>query len=133
MELLKVYLREHLADQIRIKHLASLVALSPYYFVRTFKRYVGVPPHRYLTQVRMERARELLEGSDLSATQICHRVGFSSLSHFTNTFRQHVGVSPTAYRRDQLDRMAARVSRLGSQDPARLRQERATRPGLTLA
>src|SRR5207247_2169901 len=76
MELLKVYLREHLADQIRIKHLASLVALSPYYFVRTFKRHVGVPPHRYLMQVRMERARELLEGSDLSATQICHRVGF---------------------------------------------------------
>ncbi|HJP66227.1 MAG TPA: AraC family transcriptional regulator [Actinomycetota bacterium] len=130
MELLKVYLREHLADQIRIKHLASLVALSPYYFVRTFTRHVGVPPHRYLLQMRMERARELLERSDLSATQICHRVGFTTLSHFTNTFRQHVGMSPTAYRRARMQPGADWRPR---QDPATVRQELASRAGRTFA
>lgn len=130
MELLKAYLREHLADQVRIKHLASLVALSPYYFVRTFKRHVGVTPHRYLVQVRIQRARELLEQSDLSATQICHRVGFTTLSHFTNTFRQHVGMSPTAYRRANAP---PRTPWRPPQDLARVRQEVATRAGRTFA
>ncbi len=138
MELLKVYLREHLADQIRIKHLASLVALSPFYFVRTFKRHVGVPPHQYLTTVRIERARELLGTSDLSATQICARVGFTTLSHFTNTFRKHTGMTPTAYRRavagsvgaDRPSPAERRHRASMAQDRASVRQDLATRAGL---
>lgn len=99
MEMLKVYLREHLADQVQIKGLARLAALSPFYFIRMFKAQVGVPPHKYLTLVRMERAEELLRTSDLSVTQICHRVGFSSLSHFVTTFRKHAGMPPLEFRR----------------------------------
>jgi AraC family transcriptional regulator len=99
MEMLKVYLREHLADQVQIKSLARLAALSPFYLIRMFKAHVGVPPHRYLTQVRIERAEELLRTSTLSVTQICHRVGFSSLSHFVTTFRKHTGKTPLEYRR----------------------------------
>lgn len=139
MELLKIYLRDHLADQIRIKHLASLVALSPFYFVRVFKEHVGVPPHRYLTHVRIERACELLATSSLSATQICPRVGFTTLSHFTNTFRKHVGMSPMAYRRVMTahpeNRALPPLRRghwSGPQDPARAGQELAIRPGLLL-
>ena len=137
MEILKVYLRDHLADQIRIKHLASLVALSPFYFVRVFKEHVGVPPHRYLTTVRIERACELLATSSLSATQICPRVGFTTLSHFTNTFRKHVGMSPMAYRRAVAGHGASdpplrRGHWGGPQDLARAGQELAIRPGLLL-
>jgi AraC-like DNA-binding protein len=139
MQVLKIYLRDHLADQIRIKHLASLVALSPFYFVRVFKEHVGVPPHRYLTTVRMERACELLATSNLSATQICPRVGFTTLSHFTTTFRQHVGMTPMAYRRamspDGTDADRTRLRRGhwgGPQDRARAGQELAIRPGLLL-
>jgi AraC-like DNA-binding protein len=138
MEILKIYLRDHLADQIRVKHLASLVALSPFYFVRVFKQHVGVPPHRYLTTVRIERACELLATSSLSATQICPRVGFTTLSHFTNTFRKHVGMSPMAYRRAVAGHRASAVPPLrrghwgGPQDLARAGQELAIRPGLLL-
>jgi AraC-like DNA-binding protein len=49
--------------------------------------------------VRIRHASELLQGSSLSVTQICHRVGFNSLSHFTTTFRMHTGMSPSRYRR----------------------------------
>ncbi|MFN2591178.1 MAG: helix-turn-helix domain-containing protein [Actinomycetota bacterium] len=137
MEFLKVYLREHLADQIRIKHLAALVALSPFYFVRTFKEHVGVPPHRYLTTVRIERACELLATSSLTATQICARVGFTTLSHFTNTFRKHTGMTPIAYRRAVTAETAPRAGSPvrrgpwgGPQDRATLGQQAATRPGM---
>jgi AraC-like DNA-binding protein len=142
MEVLKAYLREHLAEQIRIKHLASLVALSPFYFVRTFKAHVGVPPHQYLTRVRIERASELLGETSLTVTQICHRVGFSSLSHFINTFRRHTGLSPLAFRRAVHDEKATlvpaprpghqtdrRATWATAQHRTRLEQERAIRPG----
>jgi hydrogenase maturation factor len=49
--------------------------------------------------LRIDRAKELLRESEYTVTQICHRVGFNSLSHFTTTFRQHTGFSPSAYRR----------------------------------
>ncbi|MGZ8631551.1 MAG: helix-turn-helix domain-containing protein, partial [Actinomycetota bacterium] len=49
--------------------------------------------------LRIDRAQQLLRETELTVTQICHRVGFNSLSHFTTTFRQHIGVSPSAYRR----------------------------------
>ncbi len=142
MEVLKAYLREHMAEPIRIKHLASLVALSPFYFVRTFKAHVGVPPYQYLVGVRLERASELLAGTSLTVTQICHRVGFGSLSHFINTFRKHRGMSPMAYRQAVQGATGALGPVPGSGDVARRRtgwgeaqdrtrfeQERAIRPG----
>jgi AraC-like DNA-binding protein len=79
--------------------IAHEAALSPYYFTRQFTAFVGVPPYRYLIGLRIERAQQLLRETELTVTQICHRVGFNSLSHFTTTFRQHTGVSPSAYRR----------------------------------
>lgn len=99
MELVKAYLRDHLADDLPVRTIAKLVALSPFYLIRSFKAHVGVPPHRYLLQVRIERAMELLAASSLTVTQICHRVGFGSLSHFINTFRRQTGMSPLEYRR----------------------------------
>jgi AraC family transcriptional regulator of arabinose operon len=116
MEVVKVYLREHVADPVQVTGLARLVALSPFYFIRMFKAHVGVTPHRYLTQARIERARELLRTSSLSVTQICHRVGFSSLSHFVTTFRKHTGMTPLEYRRSA-----------GAQEPATAAQDHATR------
>lgn len=143
MEVLKAYLRDHLADQIRIKHLASLVALSSFYFVRMFKAHVGVPPHRYLTEVRIERACELLVDTPLSVTQICHRVGFTSLSHFINTFRRHRGMSPSAYRRTVVPAGRLRSAESGplerttswgrAQDRATFGQDRAIRPGALIS
>jgi AraC-like DNA-binding protein len=95
----QVYLHENLHRDVDLRAIAHEAALSPYYFSRAFTAYVGTPPYRYLIRLRVERAQELLRTSELTVTQICQRVGFNSLSHFTTTFRRHTGMSPTSFRR----------------------------------
>lgn len=95
----QAFLLENLDRDVDLRTIAREASLSPYYFTRQFTAYVGVPPYRYLIYLRIDRAMELLRETELSITQICHRVGFNSLSHFTTTFRQHTGMSPSAYRR----------------------------------
>jgi AraC-like DNA-binding protein len=58
-----------------------------------------VPPYRYLIRWRIDYASQLLRESSLSVTQVCHRSGLNSLSHFITTFRLHTGLSPSQYRR----------------------------------
>jgi AraC family transcriptional regulator len=97
----QLFLADNLDRDVDLRAIAHEASLSPYYFTRQFTAYVGVPPYRYLIGLRIDRAQQLLRETELSVTQICHRVGFNSLSHFTTTFRQHTGVSPSAYRRRQ--------------------------------
>jgi AraC-like DNA-binding protein len=82
-----------------IAELADLVGLAPTYLAGVFARDVGLSPHRYLTQRRVERAQQLLQGSDLSVTAIALEVGFSSGQHLARVFRQLTGVRPLDYRR----------------------------------
>ena len=78
--------------------LASAAGLSPFYFARAFQRFVGVPPHRYLTGVRLRHAATMLDGG-AGVTFTCYEVGFGSLSHFITAFRKRFGVVPSAARR----------------------------------
>lgn len=84
---------------ISLLDLAQVVDLSPQAFHRAFKAATGQPPLRYSLQLRMRRARDLVEGSAASISDIASAVGFSDLAHFTNTFRKHWGVAPTRLRR----------------------------------
>jgi AraC family transcriptional regulator len=93
------YIEEHLADEILLSSLARLVQLSPFHFSRAFKESFGIPPHRYLTSQRIERAKALLAERKLSVTEIGLGVGFSETSSFTSAFRKVTGETPTAYRR----------------------------------
>jgi AraC family transcriptional regulator len=93
------YIEEHLAEQIPLATLAQLVRLSTYYFCRTFKQSFGMPPHRYHSNRRIERAKELLAKPGSSVTDIGLTVGFSETSSFTAAFRKTAGLTPTAYRR----------------------------------
>jgi AraC-like DNA-binding protein len=93
------YIEEHLAEQIPLAKLAELVQLSPYHFCRAFKQSFGIPPHRYHTSRRIERAKVLLAKPDYSVTNIGLTVGFSETSSFTAAFRKATGVTPTAYHR----------------------------------
>jgi AraC family transcriptional regulator len=108
----QVFLAQNLASDVDLNTIARQAALSPYYFTRQFTAMVGMPPYRYLIMLRIQRAALLLRESDLTVTQILHRVGFHSPSHFTTTFRRHMGVSPTDYRRRfDFERNANRFSR----------------------
>jgi AraC family transcriptional regulator len=93
------YLGENLHRDINLRAIAREASLSPYYFSRAFTACVGVPPYRYLIGLRIARAKQLLAATDLTITQICSRVGFRNLPHFTTTFRRHTGSTPTDYRR----------------------------------
>ena len=77
---------------------ARAASLSPS-TSRIFKQRYGVPPYRYLIGLRIDYASDLLRESSLSVTQVCHRSGFNSLSHFITTFRRHTGMSPSQFRR----------------------------------
>jgi AraC-like DNA-binding protein len=91
------YIEEHLANEVSLPLLVRLVQLSPYHFCRAFKQSFGVPPHRYLTDHRIERAEDLLAGRKLSVTEIALDVGFSD--SFTAAFRKCTGETPTDCRR----------------------------------
>src|SRR5262249_44715330 len=93
------FIEEHLADEISLSSLAQLVRLSPFHFSRAFKESFGMPPHRYLTHQRIERAKGLLAARQLSVTEIGLDVGFSETSSCTAAFRKVTGETPTEYRR----------------------------------
>ena len=99
VEEVRAYLEANMTRDVDIVSVARRVALSPFYLTRIFKGQYGIPPYRYLIRLRIDHATELLRESALTVTQICHRAGFNSLSHFITTFHRHVGMSPTQYRR----------------------------------
>ena len=93
------YIEEHLPERIPLATLASVARLSPYHFSRAFKQSFGVPPHKFHTNRRIERAKALLERHALSVTEIGLTLGFSETSSFTATFRKTTGLTPSSYHR----------------------------------
>jgi AraC family transcriptional regulator len=93
------YIEAQVAEPIPLAELAKLVQLSPYHFCRAFKQSFGVPPHRYHTGRRIERAKAMLAEPNYSVTEIGLSVGFSETSSFTAAFRKATGLTPTAYHR----------------------------------
>lgn len=85
-------------DAITLERVAREAAYSPFHFARVFRRHAGLPVHRYVTRLRLREAVDaLLEGeSDLSALAL--RLGFSSHSHFAESFRREFGASPSTVR-----------------------------------
>jgi AraC family transcriptional regulator len=93
------FMEEHLAEDVSLNVLAELARLSPYHFLRSFKRSFGEPPHRYWTGRRIERAKALLANPRISITEIASGVGFRGTSAFSATFHRVAGQTPTDYRR----------------------------------
>jgi AraC family transcriptional regulator len=94
------YVEEHLSEQIPLATLARLARLSAFHFCRAFKRSFGVPPHRYHTNRRVERAKLMLAERKHSVTEIGLTVGFSETSSFTAVFRKVTGLTPSRYHRE---------------------------------
>jgi AraC family transcriptional regulator len=92
------FIEENLASDLPLRALAEQIKLSPIYLIRAFKAAVGVVPHQYVLQRRLERAKALLQSTDLPLAEVALRSGFYSQSHLSSWFRRSVGVSPAAYR-----------------------------------
>jgi AraC-like DNA-binding protein len=97
------------AQPLDVEALARGVHLSAGHLSRQFRLAYGEPPYSYLMTRRIERAMALLRRGDLSVTEVCFAVGCSSLGSFTTRFTELVGVSPGAYRQQQLDAAAAGI------------------------
>ncbi len=87
----------HYAEPHDLAALAEVAGLSKYHFQRLFKATYGLSPAAYLSQRRVERAQDLLRATNLTVTEVCHAVGFSSLGSFSARFRELVGETPSAF------------------------------------
>ena len=92
------YINEHFAEDISIDMLASRAGISPYHFIRTFKKETGFTPHEYLVNTRMASARYLLKNTRLPIKDICFQTGFSGESVFCSAFKNKHGMTPVQYR-----------------------------------
>lgn len=101
---------ERFADPLTIDDVARAASMSPYHFIRLFRRAFGCTPGRYLRERRLTRARQLLASSDVPVTDVCFAVGFESLGSFCTLFRRSHGETPAEYRsRHQAQRAATSV------------------------
>jgi AraC-like DNA-binding protein len=91
-------LHERLIDPPTLEDLAGAVGARPFPLLRAFKEATGLPPHAYLTSLRVRRARHLLE-SGMRPARVAAEVGFTDQAHLTRHFRRIVGVPPAAYQR----------------------------------
>ena len=89
------------AKPLNVEELARGANMSAGHLSREFRRIYGESPYSYLMTRRIERAMTLLRRGDVSVTDVCFTVGFSSLGTFSTRFTELVGVPPSAYRRDQ--------------------------------
>src|SRR5262245_60363101 len=81
-----------------LEQISGEACLSRFHFLRLFRRAFNKTPHQYLTQRRIEKAKELLSSSGLTVTDVCFEVGFESLGSFSSLFHKHVGHPPITYR-----------------------------------
>jgi len=93
------FIGDQLERDLPLAEMAAAVHLSSYHFARQFKQAVGVSPHQYIIQQRVEAAKRLLARDDLTISQVAATVGFADHSHLTRYFKRLVGLSPAAYQR----------------------------------
>jgi AraC-like DNA-binding protein len=91
------------AEPLDLDRVAAESGFSKFHFARSFKIAYGETPAQYLTRRRVERAKDLLRHANLTVTEICMLVGFSSLGSFSSRFTELVGMSPSVYQRRQAE------------------------------
>lgn len=96
IKIVKEYLDQNYEQDISLEMLSELTDLSPFYLLRLFKKEVGATPHIYLTQRRISKAKEFLTMGD-PLSDVAYKTGFVDQSHFTNRFKNIVGITPGQY------------------------------------
>lgn len=98
----------YFAEPLDLAVLAAVATMSKFHFHRLFTATYGRTPAAYLSERRIERAQDLLRATNLTVTEVCFTVGFSSLGSFSSRFRALVGESPSEYQR-RYDGQAPRI------------------------
>lgn len=94
------YLQARFAEDVSVSELAAIANLSPFHFIRMFKRSTGLSPHAYQRQLRVERAKELLAITDMSIADIAVAVGYDTAQSLSKMFRSETSNSPGRWRRE---------------------------------
>ena len=94
------YINDNLREDLTLEKMSETLSMSPYHFAHAFRQATGLAPHRYVIQRRVERAKLLLRETDLSITEIAHRVGYSYQSNFSVVFHCLTGQTPRRFRSD---------------------------------
>ncbi len=97
---------ERAAEPLSLGELAAHARLSPFHFLRSFKRALGVTPHQYLIQTRLGRAAALLLDTDRPVTDVAYEAGFADLANFNRSFRQTLGCTPGEMRRRKIRKVS---------------------------
>jgi AraC family transcriptional regulator len=97
---IKEFVDAHVSKDIGISELAGLIGLSHFHFIRAFKHSVGLSPYQYVLSERISVATKMLSESDLSIADVALAAGFSGAAQLNRVFRRLVGVTPTAFRRE---------------------------------
>jgi len=95
----KEFIKNNYSSNISLEDVSGAINLSPYYFSRVFKEEVGVNFVDYITNVRIEKAKELIDSQRYSMKEICSMVGYSDPNYFSRAFKKNVGVTPTEYKK----------------------------------
>ena len=94
------YIQAHLCEELRLQTIADLVGLSQAHFNRNFKISMGVTPHKYVIQQRVEMAKRLLRQTDIALADVATDCGFTHQSHMGRLFKEYVGTTPKQYRNE---------------------------------
>lgn len=98
IEMAEEYIKNNFHKDISLDEISRTVNISPYYFSKIFKEGTGKNFIEYLTNIRMERAKELLSTTESSMKEICSMCGYSDPNYFSRSFKKNVGVTPTEYK-----------------------------------
>lgn len=93
------YIDSHLENDISVADLAQVACVSQYHFIRAFKAAAGLPPHRFIGERRLQRAKLLIKQGNLTLSEVAFACRFSSQANFSRAFRRTVGMNPGDYRR----------------------------------
>jgi len=104
VRLAKVALEQHLEGTASIAQLAASLHVSEEHLRRLFRQHTGMSPYQYYLELKIHRARQLLQETELPIKTIAHTLGFESPFHFAKAFKQRTGVSPAQWRRGEIPR-----------------------------
>jgi AraC-like DNA-binding protein/ligand-binding sensor protein len=102
IRLAREFIHEHHDDPLRLPEVARVVNCTTFHFCKNFHRVTGQHFTRFVSDVRLEKAKNLLLNPDVKVSEIAYAVGFQSLTHFNRVFKKTTGINPSTYRAQAL-------------------------------